>query len=95
MEGIFFSDAHQSRLQGQSTKTTAGPINLSNLVVEGPAGKGRPNSLSEEEINRLLSVYYSRPYSLRALANMFGVSRMTIWRIVNSVQTAQPIQITG
>jgi len=43
---------------------------------------GRPNCLSAERLEELLSVYYSRPYSLRRLADMFGVSRMTVWRAV-------------
>ncbi len=43
---------------------------------------GRPNSLSEEKLVELLEVYYSKPYSLRQLADMFGVSRMTVWRAV-------------
>jgi len=43
---------------------------------------GRPNSLSAEKLTELLKVYYTRPYSLRRLADMFGVSRMTVWRAV-------------
>jgi len=43
---------------------------------------GRPNCLSEEKLVQLLEVYYSRSYSLRKLGDMFGVSRMTIWRAV-------------
>ena len=43
---------------------------------------GRPNSLSNEKLTELLKVYYTRPYSLRRLADMFGVSRMTVWRAV-------------
>jgi hypothetical protein len=43
---------------------------------------GRPNCLSGERLKQLLSVYYSRPYSLRRLGDMFGVSRMTVWRAV-------------
>ncbi len=43
---------------------------------------GRPSSLDEEQLAMLLVAYYSRPYSLRELADMFGVSRMTVWRAV-------------
>ena len=43
---------------------------------------GRPNCLSEEKLQQLLEVYYSKPFSLRKLAKMFGVSRMTVWRVV-------------
>jgi len=55
--------------------------NESNFGFEKPE-KGRPNCLSEEKLQQLLEVYYSRPLSLRALAKMFGVSRMTVWRVV-------------
>ena len=43
---------------------------------------GRPNCMDVEKREKLLEVYYSRPYSLRKLAVMFGVSRMTVWRVV-------------
>lgn len=45
---------------------------------------GRPSSLTQEKHVELLKVYYSRPYSLRQLADMFGVSRMTVWRAVQT-----------
>jgi transposase len=48
---------------------------------------GRPNSLSEEKLQELLEVYYSRPFSLREIADIFGVSRMTVWRAVQSAAT--------
>ncbi len=41
--------------------------------------------MDEETVQKLLEVYYSRPFSLRKLADMFGVSRMTIWRVVQEV----------
>jgi len=91
MEGIFFSRAQQGRI-GYNAKTEAGPVKPSDLIVEGPAGKGRPNSLTEEKRKEMLSIYYSRPLSLRKLGRIYGVSRMTIWR---AVQSAQPIQLTG
>ncbi|HLD60074.1 MAG TPA: helix-turn-helix domain-containing protein [Candidatus Bilamarchaeaceae archaeon] len=47
---------------------------------------GRPNSMTEDKLQQMLELYYSHPYSLRDLADMFGVSRMTIWR---AVQTAK------
>ncbi len=43
---------------------------------------GRPNCLDEEKLTMLFEAYYSRPYSFRELADMFGVSRMTVWRAV-------------
>lgn len=44
---------------------------------------GRKKSLSKEETEELFNVYYTRSVSFRELANMFGVSRMTVWRAVN------------
>lgn len=44
---------------------------------------GRKKALSGERKKELLSIYYARPLSLRDLAGMFGVSRMTVWRAVN------------
>lgn len=46
---------------------------------------GRPNSLDSETLEKLLEVYYTKPYSYRRLANMFGVSRMTVWRAIQEV----------
>ncbi|GEM_PF-4970869 len=44
---------------------------------------GRKKSLSKEETEELFNVYYTRSVSFRELANMFRVSRMTVWRAVN------------
>lgn len=44
--------------------------------------KKRPNLMDSEKLKMLLEVYYTKPYSLRQLATMFGVSRMTVWRTV-------------
>ncbi len=54
------------------------------VVRDRPVNKnaGRPNSLDQDKLVRLLEAYYSRPYSFRQLADMFGVSRMTVWRAV-------------
>ncbi len=43
---------------------------------------GRKKVLNEEERRELLKIYYTEPLSLRELAKMFGVSRMTVWREV-------------
>ena len=51
---------------------------------------GRPNCLDNEKMKKLLSAYYAHPYSFRELADMFGVSRMTIWR---AVQTSQNFHV--
>lgn len=47
---------------------------------------GRPNSLDGNKLKELLRLYYSYPYSFRQLADMFGVSRMTVWRAVQTTQ---------
>lgn len=31
----------------------------------------------------MLEVYYTKPYSFRQIAAMFGVSRMAVWRAVH------------
>jgi DNA invertase Pin-like site-specific DNA recombinase len=51
---------------------------------------GRPNCVDKEKREALLSAYYAYPYSLRELAEMFGVSRMTVWRVV---QDANPSEV--
>ncbi|MFH2106962.1 MAG: helix-turn-helix domain-containing protein [Candidatus Micrarchaeota archaeon] len=48
---------------------------------------GRPNSLTEQRLQEMLKLYYSHPYSLRELADMFGISRMTVWRAVQTAPT--------
>nr|AIF06772.1 hypothetical protein [uncultured marine group II/III euryarchaeote KM3_195_B08] len=44
---------------------------------------GRPKSLDSEQRENLFRVYYSKPVSIRTLAKMFGVSRMTVWREIH------------
>ena len=72
-----------AKIGGKKVKVESG-----NYVVLSHFGKkpekscGRPNCLSVEKLEELLDVYYSKPYSLRRLAEMFGVSRMTVWRAV-------------
>ncbi|MBI2079134.1 helix-turn-helix domain-containing protein [Candidatus Micrarchaeota archaeon] len=51
---------------------------------------GRPNSLTDDLRYKVLKAYYSHPYSLRQLADMFGVSRMTVWR---TVQGSSPTEV--
>jgi predicted DNA-binding protein YlxM (UPF0122 family) len=46
---------------------------------------GRPSAIIGERREKLLEIYYSRPISLRELARIYGVSRMTIWRTVQGV----------
>jgi transposase len=66
--------------------------NDSNFKLEKPE-KGRPNCLSEEKLQQLLEVYYSKPFSLRKLAKMFGVSRMTVWRVVQQFTLSEVIDL--
>jgi len=47
---------------------------------------GRPNLLDDATLGRLLEAYYTHPYSIRELADMFGVSRMTVWRAVQETR---------
>ena len=43
---------------------------------------GRPKRLDPESVAELKKLYLSKPYSVRELAEMFDVSRMTVWRAV-------------
>jgi len=42
--------------------------------------------MNDEEMEQLVRAYYSRPYSFRQLADMFGVSRMTVWRALQGIE---------
>jgi len=55
---------------------------------KGPSG--RPNALNDEQLVDLLNTYYTRAVSLRDLADMYGVSRMTVWRLV---QRYEPLAV--
>jgi transposase len=43
---------------------------------------GRPKRLSVEETDELRALAMHEPFSLRELADMFKVSRMTVWRVL-------------
>ena len=53
-------------------------------VSDGSSCKkaGRPRRLDSESVAELKRLYLSKPYSVRELAEMFEVSRMTVWRAV-------------
>jgi len=51
-----------------------------------PEKAGRPNCLDDVKLHEMLKLYYTHPYSYRQLADMFGVSRMTVWRAVQGIQ---------
>lgn len=69
----------------KSTKSGTNSTSLKNKKSNSKSG--RPKSLNKEQLEKLMELYYSRPVSIRTLAKMFGISRMTVWRIVNSVET--------
>jgi len=45
---------------------------------------GRPKRLDPQSVAELKKLYLSKPYSVRELAEMFDVSRMTVWRAVTT-----------
>ena len=44
---------------------------------------GRPKRLDPESVAELRRLYFTHPFSVRQLADMFSLSRMTVWRAVN------------
>jgi len=70
--------------EGKKVNVECGSVVLLSDFEKKPEKRecGRPNCLSVEKLEELLRIYYSKPYSLRRLAEMFGVSRMTVWRAV-------------
>jgi DNA invertase Pin-like site-specific DNA recombinase len=80
------SDFRKGR-EGKGARTTPRP--KAGAVKKN---SGRPACLDGTRLEMLLDAYYSRPYSIRDLADMFGVSRMTVWR---AVQGPQPMEEPG
>jgi transposase len=83
------SESNFRKKRRENTKRKTGNLkqDAGNRMPETGNGKpasaaGRPNCLDQEKLARLLEAYYSHPYSFRELADMFGVSRMTVWRAV-------------
>lgn len=72
-----------------TVKVSAGSFKYVDSDSSKKERAGRPNSLSEEKLQQLLKLYYTQPYSYRELADMFGVSRMTVWRAVQTAATLQ------
>ena len=73
MEGIVFSGAERDSLE---EKQEGPEIDISNHLEQRPK-RGRPYSLSEEKIDQLLNLYYTTSYSLRRIADILGVSRIS------------------
>lgn len=46
--------------------------------------RGRPSLIRGEKFVELVSLYYTRSYSIRRLAEIFGVSKTTILRTMQS-----------
>ncbi len=87
MEGVVFSGAEQASLEDKQE----GPeLRNSNHLEKRP--KGRPYSLTEEKTEALYNLYYTTSFSLRKIADILGVSRMTVWR---AVQDAHMMNMTN
>lgn len=56
---------------------------------------GRKRKLGEQEREELVKLYWTQNLSLRTLAEMFGVSRMTVWRATASAPVPEEIRKRG
>ncbi|MBD3210727.1 HTH domain-containing protein [Candidatus Micrarchaeota archaeon] len=61
---------------------------IGNVETGTSCRKGRPAALSGEKLEKLLELYYTKPYSLREIADILRVSRMTVWRAVQALHAA-------
>ncbi len=48
------------------------------------SNRGRPSLMKNEEIKELVFIYYTKQYSIRKLAEIFGVSKTTIVRTLKT-----------
>ena len=80
--GIYFS---RKDLETEEKIADGSKVKLAYSMDKGPT-RGRPSSLSEAQLVQLMKIYYSKPYSLRRIADILGVSRMTVWRAVQNMQ---------
>jgi len=71
--------------QDADTKGSVFGVN-SKSNFDSKSRTGRPRSMNDEEMEQLVLAYYSYPYSFRQLADMFGVSRMTVWRALQGAE---------
>lgn len=81
-EGLVFGRGRASEKREESSFVEENGYNEKYNEKPDDSKVGRPNCMGVEKREKLLEAYYSRPYSLRQLAVMFGVSRMTVWRVV-------------
>lgn len=94
MEGIYFSGVNPGKVtEGEvAERRQLECTNLEGAGSEARREKGRPSSLDGRRLKELLDIYYTRPYSLRQIAGIMGVSRMTVWRAVQSTQAVIPMR---
>jgi DNA invertase Pin-like site-specific DNA recombinase len=45
---------------------------------------GRPREIDESTRKEILEIYWSEPISIRKIADHFGLSHMSVWRIVQN-----------
>jgi DNA-directed RNA polymerase specialized sigma subunit len=86
MEGIFFGTEgiYFSGNKEDDEANAKGPVKgIANSLKR--SAKGRPSSLSQEKLDQLMEIYYTKPYSLRKIGQILGVSRMTVWRAVQQM----------
>lgn len=78
MEGIYFSGV------GQVSSVGREELEDRTHCVKNPGG--RPNRLRKEELEQILDIYYTKPYSLRKIARIMDVSVMTVWRAIRQYE---------
>ena len=54
--------------------------------------KGRPNLITGKKFEELIELYYTKSYSIRYLAQIFGVSKTTILRTIRAAPVTQVIE---
>ena len=85
MEGIYFGTEGIYFSSNQLDDVEIGKDSDAGITSCKQRIRGRPCSLSEEKLAQLMEIYYSKPYSLRRIADILGVSRMTVWRAVQQI----------
>ena len=65
-------------------KTPTPPPATRGAPGTAPAQKGRPRALTEPEIAEAQKLYWEECMPVRAIADAFSVSHMTVWRAVSA-----------